>query len=118
MLEADGNTPIDDTVDVLRVVTPEMLPNVAVMVVVPKLAVAVATPWEPCALLMVAIVVSDEVQVTDVLMSRLALLEYVPLAVSRLFVPGAMLESAGTTVMAVRVPVKKRDIPSFWVPHA
>jgi hypothetical protein len=67
---------------------------------------------------MVAIVVSDEVQVTDVVMSRLALLEYVPLAVSRLAVPGAMLESAGTTVMAVRVPVNKRDIPSFWVPHA
>ncbi len=44
MLEVDGNTPIEATVDVLRVVTPEMLPNVAVKVVVPKLAVAVAIP--------------------------------------------------------------------------
>jgi hypothetical protein len=44
MLEVDGNTPIEETVDVLRVVTPEMLPNAAVTVVVPKLAVAVAIP--------------------------------------------------------------------------
>ncbi len=58
------------TVDVFKVAIPKMLPEVAVMVVDPILR-AVATPFE----LMVAIVVSDEVQVTDDVMFCLLLLE-------------------------------------------
>lgn len=102
ILEVGGDTPIETTVDVAKVVIPEMFPKAAVMVVVPKLAVAVAIPWEPCALLMAAIVVSDEVQVTDVVMSLCVLLAYVPVAVNCLVVPGAMPVLAGATLIDVR----------------
>jgi hypothetical protein len=48
----------------LSVVNAEVLPNTAVIVVVPT-ETEVATPLEPAALLIVAMDVSDELQVTD-----------------------------------------------------
>jgi len=75
MLADAGDTAMEVTVDVLRVAIPEMLSEDAVMVVDPIDIRDVATPCEPGVLLMVAIVSSDEVQITDVVMSRLVLLE-------------------------------------------
>jgi hypothetical protein len=49
----------------VSVAVPEMLPDVAVIVVDPA-ATEVARPLEPAALLMVAIPAADEFQVTDV----------------------------------------------------
>jgi len=59
---AKDTTPPPVTV---RVVVPEMLPEVAVIVVEP-VAADVALPFEPAALLMAATVVDDDFQVTDV----------------------------------------------------
>jgi len=75
MLADAGDTAMEATVDVLMVAIPKMLPEVAVMVVDPIVSKAVTTPCEPGVLLTVAIVVFDEVQVTDVVMSRPMLLE-------------------------------------------
>ncbi len=75
MLIVCGDTAMEVTVDVFKVAIPKMLPEVAVMVVEPILR-AVATPLE----LMVAIVESDEVQVTDDVMFCLVLLEKIPVA--------------------------------------
>ncbi len=75
MLIGSGDTAMEVTVDVFKVAMPKMLPEVAVMVVEPILR-AVATPFE----LIVAIVVSDEVQVTDDVMFCLVLLEKSPVA--------------------------------------
>ncbi len=47
----------------VSVVEPEILPDVAVIVVVPA-ATEVASPFEPAALLIVAAAVLDELQVT------------------------------------------------------
>jgi len=60
-----GVTAMEDNVAVetVRVVVPEMAPKVAVMVVEPA-ARAVALPLEPATLLMVALVASEELQVT------------------------------------------------------
>jgi hypothetical protein len=49
--------------------------EVAVMTVEPVVEVAVTSPCEPGELLMPAIPVSDEAQVTDVVIFRLLLLE-------------------------------------------
>ena len=64
-LRLAGATWIDTSVagDTVRLVLPEMLPLVAEIVAVPTL-VAVARPFEPAALLMVAELVLDEAQVT------------------------------------------------------
>ncbi len=48
---------------IVSVVEPETLPDVAVIVVVP-VPTAVASPFEPAALLIVAAAVLDELQVT------------------------------------------------------
>ena len=58
----------------VRVVEPEMLPDVAAIAVVPT-AAAVAFPLEPAALLMVATDVADELQVTAVVRSCVLLSE-------------------------------------------
>lgn len=94
---ADGDTVIDDTCDVVSVVVPEMPLETAVIVVVPMVAVAVARPREPAALLMVATPVFDESHVADVVMFTMLPSENVPVAISCTVVPGAMLESAGDT---------------------
>ncbi len=71
---------------------PEILPEMALMVAVPA-ATAVASP----PLLTVATDVSDERQVTCVLISWLVPSEYVPVAVKSLEFPVAMLGLAGVT---------------------
>ena len=58
----------------VRTVVPEMLPDIAVIVVKPA-ATDVARPLEPAALLMVATPAADEIQVTDVVRSCVELSE-------------------------------------------
>ncbi len=58
----------------VRVVDPDMLPDVAVIVVDP-VATAEANPLEPAALLIVATPVLDELQVTAVVRSCVVLSE-------------------------------------------
>ena len=66
MLGLVGVTAMDTSVAevTVSVVDPDLLPDVAVIVVEPA-AAAVASPLEPAALLMVATPVLDEFQVTD-----------------------------------------------------
>jgi hypothetical protein len=67
MLGLVGVTAIDTSVAEVtaRVVVPETIPDIAVIVVDPA-ATALAKPLEPAALLMVPIAVFDEAQVTAV----------------------------------------------------
>ena len=58
----------------VSVVLPETVPDVAV-IVVEAAAIAVARPFEPCALLMVAAAVDEELQMTVEVMSWLVLSE-------------------------------------------
>ena len=58
----------------VRIVDPDTLPDVAVIVVDP-VAIAVVDPFEPAALLIVAMVVFDELQVTAVVKSCVELSE-------------------------------------------
>ena len=58
-----------------------MLPKVAVITVVPLTPSVVANPFDPGWLLMVATEVSEELQVTDVVMSSVVLSEKCPVAV-------------------------------------
>jgi hypothetical protein len=76
MLELVGVTAIDmsDAGVTVRVVDPDMLPDVAVIVVEPA-ATDVAKPLEPAALLIAATIAADEFQVTDVVRSCVVLSE-------------------------------------------
>ncbi len=76
MLGSVGVTPIVTSVaDVtVRVVLPEMVPDVAVMVVDPAVK-GVVRPLEPPVLLTVATAVFDELQVTDAVRSWVVLSE-------------------------------------------
>lgn len=65
----------------VSVVEPEMLPDAALIVVVPA-ATDVASPYEPAALLIVATPVLDELQVTVFVRFCVVLSEYVPVAVN------------------------------------
>ena len=71
---------------------PEILPEMALMVAVPAATAAARPP-----LLTVATDVSDDLQVTCVLISWLVPSEYVPVAVKSLEFPAAMLGLAGAT---------------------
>jgi hypothetical protein len=62
-------------------VEPDTLPEVAMMPVDPA-ATPVANPMEPAVLLIVAIELSDELQVADVVMSCVVLSVKVPVAVN------------------------------------
>ena len=95
-----GVTDMEDRVAgvTVRVVFPEILPEVAVMAVVP-VAPAVAKPL----LLTVATDVLEEAQVTCVVMSWLVPSEYVPEAANCLVFPAGMLGLAGVTDMEDRV---------------
>jgi hypothetical protein len=88
----------------VSVVLPETVPDVAVMVVEPAVA-AVARPLEPCALLIVAIVAADELQVTDAVISWLVLSEKIPVAMNCLVIPSAMLGLVGATWIDASVDV-------------
>jgi hypothetical protein len=59
----------------VRVVEPEMFPDVAVIVVVPAPTEVVAFPFDPAVLLMVATDPAEELQVTDVVRFRMLLSE-------------------------------------------
>jgi len=82
----------------VRVVFPEILPEVAVMVVLPA-ATAVASPL----LLTVATAVLDELQVTCVVISLVEPSAYVPEAVNCLVFPAGTLGLAGVTDMKDKV---------------
>ena len=106
MLGFVGVTAMDTRVAgvTVRIVDPETLPNVAVIVDVPA-ATEVAFPLEPEALLMVATDVTDELQVTNVVRSCVVLSEKVPVAVNCWVVPSAMLGLVGVTEMDTSVAV-------------
>ena len=65
----------------VSVADPDMLPDVAVIVVEPA-AAEVAIPLEPATLLMIATADADELQATAVVRSCVVLSEYVPVAVN------------------------------------
>ena len=89
-----GSTEIDATGDVVRVTSPLMLPEVAVIVVVPA-ETAVASPFDPVVSPTVAIEASNDSQVTDDVRFCLPPFEKVPCAVNCMVVPGAMLGENG-----------------------
>jgi len=102
-LELLGVTPIDTNVAgvTLSDVDPEMLPSDAVMVLDPC-AAAVATPFDPAALLMLATAVEDEFQATwDVRFCVVPSL-YVPVAVYCWVSPAGSVEVLGVTAMDTR----------------
>ena len=76
MLGFNGMTAMEERVAsvTVRFVDPEMSPDVAVMVVVPAVR-EVAIPFVPVTLLMVALLTSEELQVTDVVRSCVLLSE-------------------------------------------
>ena len=80
----------------VSVVDPEMLPDVAEIVVEPA-ATVVASPLEPVRLLMVAILVFEEFHVTDEVISCVEVSEKVPMATNCLVVPRTMLGFTGVT---------------------
>jgi len=109
MLGAAGVTAMEVSVAEVSVVEPVTSPKAAVMVVEPA-ATAVARPEA----VMVAAPVFDELQVTNVVRSWVALFDSVPLALNCWLVPMAMLGEAGVTVMddsAATVRVVELDTP-------
>ena len=96
MLGLVGVTDIDTSVAEVTAseVDPDILPDVAVIVVEPA-ATDVALPLEPAALLMAATVVDDDFQVTDVVRFCVELSEYVPVAVNCFDVPAQCLDWSG-----------------------
>ena len=95
------------TVSVAELVTPS---DVAVSVVVP-VETEVASPLDPAALLMVATVVDDELQIADTVTFCVVLSEKVPVAVNCSIVPKAMLGLIGVTAIDTSVA----DVTVNWV---
>ena len=95
-----GVTAIEESVAAVTVreVVPDLAPNVAVIVVVPA-AAALARPVAA----MVALEVSEELHVTDVVRSLVVLSENVPVAVNCCVVRAAMLGLVGVTAMDTSV---------------
>lgn len=108
LVEFAGVTEMDATAAEVSVVEPEMLPEVAVMVVEPK-ATAVASPLVPWVSPMVATAVSDDFQVTEAVRSWAVLSEYIPNAENCAVVPGVIVPLAGVTVIETRVA--EEDLP-------
>ena len=83
MLGLVGVTAIDDSVAAVtvRVVVPETVPRVAVIVVEPT-ATDVASPLEPAALLIVATDPAEELHVTTNVISCVVASEKVPVAIN------------------------------------
>jgi hypothetical protein len=86
----------------VSVVEAEMLPEVALMVVVPTLF-DVASPFEPTALLIVATTVLVELQATDDVRFCTEVSENVPIAMNCLVLPRAKLGFVGVTVKDVNM---------------
>jgi len=96
------------------VADPETPPDADVIVVVPAVTAA-ASPFEPVALLIVATLVLDELQVAEAVKSCVVLFENVPVAVNCRVVPFAIEGLIGVTaidasVAAVTVRVVEPDI--------
>ena len=100
MLGLAGVTAMEDRVAefTVRLALPEILPEVAVMVVPVPTATAVARPL----LFTVAIDVLDELQATCAVISRLVPSENVPVAVNGWVTPTGILGLAGVTTMEDR----------------
>ena len=96
-----GVTEMDATAADVSVVEPEMVPDVAVIVVEPVVT-AVASPLAPWESPMVATPVFDELHVTEAVRFWEVLSENNPCAVNCVVVPGAILLLAGVTVMETR----------------
>ena len=96
----------------VRVVFPEIVPEVAVMVAVPA-ATAVTTPL----LLTVATDGFDELQVTCVAIRWLVPSEYVPVAVNWRVTPSGMLGLAGVTTMENRGEATVRTVSPEMLPE-
>ena len=96
LLAVAGVTAIEDRVAAVtvRVAVPWILPEVALMVTFPA-ALAVARPL----LLIVALVVLDELQVTCVVIGWVVPSEYVPVAMNCWMVPTTLLAVAGVTAI-------------------
>jgi hypothetical protein len=119
-LEAAGVTAIETSVAgvTVNVVEPLMLPNVAVIVVVP-VATGVAMPTLPTALLIVATVGVEELQVTAVEMFCLLPSLYMPVAENCVVMPSATVPAGGPTEIDISVttgtvepePVTRLDSP-------
>ena len=86
----------------MRIVNPETLPDVAVIVAVP-IATVLALPLVPAALLMVATDIADELQTTEAVKSCVVVTEKVPVAVNCRVAPKTMLGLVGVTAMEKRV---------------
>jgi hypothetical protein len=98
----------------VSMVDPDMLPDVAVMVLVPA-ATEVARPFEPVTLPIDATLVLEEFQATVSVRSCVVLSENVPVAVNCWVVPLAMLGLVGviardTSVAGFTVSVVEPDI--------
>jgi hypothetical protein len=104
MLGLAGVTAMDTSVTevTVRAVDPDILPDVAVIVVVPA-AAEVVSPLEPAALLTAATAAADEFQFISVVRSCVVLSENVPVAVNCCVVPIAMLGFAGVIAMETSV---------------
>ena len=104
MVGSAGVTPIESrAADVtVRVVEPEIDPEVAVIVGEPT-AVELASPSEPRAFEIVATASSDEDQITDAVRSWVVASVKSPVAVNCCVVPFAMVGSAGVTSMDTSV---------------
>lgn len=102
IVKVAGVTSIDSSTTgvTVSVVDPEMLPEVAVIVVEPA-CTAVASPLEPARLLMVAILVFDEFQATNEVRFCVVVSEKVPIATNCLVSPRTMLGFTGVTVIEV-----------------
>jgi hypothetical protein len=99
-----GVTPMETRVAAVtvRVVDPDTPCRLAVITVAPGLS-PVACPLEPELLATEATVTAEEVQVAEVVRSRVVLSEYTPVALSAATVPLARLGFAGVTPMETRV---------------
>jgi len=104
MLGLVGVTAMDMSVAgvTVRAVDPDILPDVAAIVVKPA-AAAVASPLEPAAPLMDATAVTDEFQVTVVVRSCVVLSENVPMAVNCFADPLTTLGLVGVIAMDTSV---------------
>lgn len=98
-----GVTSIDASAAAVTVrdVEPEMLPEVAVTLVVPAESDC-ARPLDEASLLMEATASSDRLHVTDPVMSWVELSENTPVALNCWTVPSAILEFAGLTSRDIR----------------
>ena len=105
----------------VSVVFPETFPDAHVIMVVPT-PTAVANPFDPAALLIVATPVVAELQVTDAVIFCVVLLEKVPVAVNICVAPFAIeglpgVTAIDTNVAAVTVSVVDPDIlpDNAWI---